>query len=146
MTKCPFGVKHCAGPDSTQCCNLCAARRGDYNQGTPEYVAIQNEKAAVDMVNHPPHYGQHPSGVECIRIAEHYNFNVGNAIKYLWRAGLKGGLLEDLQKAEWYIHREIERVQRNGILSDSSELDAGEGTGVPNASVTTPADVQRDVR
>ena len=65
-----------------------------------------------DMVNHPPHYGKHPSGVDCITIVEHFNFNVGNAIKYLWRADHKNGL-EDLQKAAWYINREIERVQRD---------------------------------
>lgn len=41
------------------------------------------------MVNHPPHYTSDPSGVECITITRHRNFNIGNAIKYLWRAGLK---------------------------------------------------------
>ena len=59
-----------------------------------------------DMVNHPPHYTSHPSGVECIQITEHMGFCVGNAIKYLWRADLKGGV-EDLQKARWYIDREL---------------------------------------
>lgn len=65
-----------------------------------------------DLVNHPPHYSAHPSGVECIVITEHYNFNVGNAIKYLWRAGLKEGTdpVEDLKKAAWYVNREIERL------------------------------------
>lgn len=62
-----------------------------------------------DPVNHPSYYTSHPSGVECISIAEHFNFNIGNAIKYLWRAGLKGNELEDLQKARWYLDREIER-------------------------------------
>ena len=68
----------------------------------------------TDLVNHPPHYGSHPSGVECIRIVEHYNFNVGNAIKYLWRAGLKDGVdpVEDLQKAAWYVNREIVRLRK----------------------------------
>lgn len=42
-----------------------------------------------DPVNHPQHYTSHPSGVECITIARHYCFTIGNAIKYLWRAGLK---------------------------------------------------------
>ena len=60
----------------------------------------------ADMVNHPPHYTSHPSGVECIQITEHMGFCVGNAIKYLWRADLKGGV-EDLQKARWYIDREL---------------------------------------
>ena len=64
-----------------------------------------------DMVNNPPHYTAHPSGIECIQITEHFNFNIGNAIKYLWRAGLKGSKEQDLQKALWYIEREIQRIQ-----------------------------------
>lgn len=62
-----------------------------------------------DFVNHPPHYTAHPSGVECIQIAEHLNFCLGNALKYIWRAGLKGDEIEDLKKAAWYLNREIER-------------------------------------
>ncbi len=62
-----------------------------------------------DPVNHPQHYTQHPSGIECITITEHFNFNVGNAIKYLWRAGLKDDAIQDLEKANWYISREISR-------------------------------------
>lgn len=64
------------------------------------------------MVNHPPHYTSHPSGVECIDVTEHYNFCVGNAIKYLWRAGLKNDAIEDLKKARWYVDREIQRLTR----------------------------------
>ena len=65
-----------------------------------------------DSVNNPPHYTGHPSGVECIKITEHMNFCLGNAIKYIWRAGLKSDdALEDLRKARWYIDREIARVQ-----------------------------------
>ena len=63
-----------------------------------------------DSVNHPKHYTQHPSGVECITVTRHFNFNIGNAIKYLWRAGLKGSALEDLQKARWYVDDEIKRL------------------------------------
>lgn len=63
-----------------------------------------------DMVNHPPHYTEHPSGVECIQIVEHMNFCRGNAVKYIWRAGEKGDPIEDLKKARWYIDREIERL------------------------------------
>lgn len=62
----------------------------------------------VDLVNHPPHYTNHPSGIECIQITEHMNFCLGNALKYIWRADLKNGV-EDLEKAEWYIKREIAR-------------------------------------
>lgn len=69
-----------------------------------------------DAVNHPKHYTSHPSGVECIDIVEHMTFNCGNAVKYLWRAGLKDATpqLQDLQKAAWYINREIERLQQDG--------------------------------
>lgn len=66
-----------------------------------------------DAVNHPKHYNAHPSGVECVDVAEHYGFNVGNAIKYLWRAGLKStDPIEDLRKAVWYVNREIERLTK----------------------------------
>jgi hypothetical protein len=66
-----------------------------------------------DNVNHPKHYTNHPSGVECIEITEHMNFCIGNAVKYLWRAGLKGEQVEDLRKARWYIDREIARILNN---------------------------------
>jgi hypothetical protein len=64
-----------------------------------------------DMVNHPQHYTQHPSGVETIQITEHMNFCLGNAIKYILRCDHKGEPLQDLQKAAWYLQREIERRQ-----------------------------------
>lgn len=70
-----------------------------------------------DPVNHPSHYTSHPSGVECIQITEHMNFNLGNALKYLWRAGLKDGTETelDLKKAKWYIQRELERLVKLGV-------------------------------
>jgi hypothetical protein len=63
-----------------------------------------------DPVNHPKHYISHPSGVECIEVTEHFNFNKGNAIKYIWRSSDKGKEVEDLRKARWYIDREIARI------------------------------------
>ena len=64
-----------------------------------------------DPVNHPKHYTEHPSGVECIQITEHMNFNLGNTVKYIWRAGLKTtDSMEDLRKARWYLDREIARM------------------------------------
>lgn len=64
-----------------------------------------------DLINHPVHYTSHPSGIECIQVTEHYNFCLGNAIKYIWRAGLKStSPVEDLRKARWYIDREIQRL------------------------------------
>jgi hypothetical protein len=62
--------------------------------------------AEHDAVNYPRHYVSHPSGIECIQITEHMGFCLGNAFKYLWRADLKNGT-EDLEKAVWYIQREI---------------------------------------
>ena len=82
----------------------------------------------TDMVNHPPHYTSDPSGVECIEITRHRNFNVGNAIKYLWRAGLKKDAelidntktIEDLRKAIFYIEDEIKRLSATyGITGET---------------------------
>jgi hypothetical protein len=68
--------------------------------------------APPDMVNHPPHYTQHPSGVECIEITEHMNLCLGSAMQYIWRADLKFDAIEDLEKAVWYLNREIGRRKR----------------------------------
>lgn len=65
-----------------------------------------------DKVNHPTHY-RHPSGVECITVAEHMGFNLGNVLKYIWRADQKGAPVEDLKKAAWYLAREIERREKS---------------------------------
>ena len=62
---------------------------------------------AFDSVNHPKHYTSHPSGVECIEITEHMGFNLGNALKYIWRADLKADAIEDMEKAVWYLQREL---------------------------------------
>lgn len=74
------------------------------------HIGVEPKKP--DPVNHPKHYTSHKSGVECIQIAEHYNFCRGNALKYLWRAGEKGNEIEDLKKAAWYIQREIQRLEK----------------------------------
>ena len=65
----------------------------------------------TDAIN-PPHYQDHPSGIQCIEITEHMNFCLGNAIKYIWRAGLKNNAIEDLEKARWYLDREIEKMYK----------------------------------
>ena len=70
-----------------------------------------------DMVNHPPHYTGHPSGVECITITRHMGFNLGNALKYIWRADLKGNAIEDLKKAAWYLNDEIQKREQNAGAS-----------------------------
>lgn len=73
----------------------------------------------TDTIN-PDHYKTHQSGIECIEITEHMNFCIGNAIKYLWRSGLKGNAVDDLQKAAWYIDREIARLKKAEV--DQMEL------------------------
>ncbi|WP_443095052.1 DUF3310 domain-containing protein [Rothia koreensis] len=62
----------------------------------------------------PPHYQGFSNGAEVIDITENLNFNRGNAIKYLARAGRKDPTktLEDLEKGAWYVAREVERVKR----------------------------------
>ena len=62
-----------------------------------------------DNVNNPNHYTSHPSGIECIDITRHMNFNLGNAFKYIWRADLKNNAIEDLEKAVWYLQDEIKK-------------------------------------
>lgn len=82
----------------------------------------------IDNVNHPKHYTSDASGVECIQIIRHRNFNIGNAIKYLWRAGLKHDFdkesiqkeIEDLNKAVWYIVDEIHRL--GGICNVNTDI------------------------
>jgi hypothetical protein len=65
-----------------------------------------------DPVNRPAHYTSHKSGIECIQITEHMGFNLGNAIKYVWRADLKGDAIQDLRKAAYYIEREITKREK----------------------------------
>jgi hypothetical protein len=73
-----------------------------------------NSSGEYEQVDHPPHYNSHPSGVEAITITEWFSFNLGNAIKYAWRAGLKPGTaaITDLEKSAWYLRREVERLQK----------------------------------
>jgi len=81
------------------------------------------DSKVVDMVAHPPHYTSDPSGVECITITRHRNFNIGNAMKYLWRNGLKDDAsqqkrdkqVEDLRKAIFYIEDEIARLTTEAV-------------------------------
>lgn len=82
------------------------------NQAIKEWVDCKEEE---DVVNKPPHYTEHPSGIECIQITEHMGFNLGNAIKYIWRCDLKKDAIEDLKKAKWYIDREISKREKHHI-------------------------------
>ena len=92
-----------------------------FEEATPDVVDTYRRlnKVQEGLVDHPMHYNQHPSGIECIEIARHYCFSIGNAIKYLWRAGLKQEVgksdvtkeIEDLEKAKWYIDDRIKQLK-----------------------------------
>ena len=79
-----------------------------------EYVSLHNgiKLHEADNVNHPNHYTSHPSGIECIEIARHMDFNLGNVLKYIWRHGQKKRDNEGvLEKAAWYLNDEIEMLK-----------------------------------
>lgn len=77
-------------------------------------VALGNNMG--DAIN-PDHYQSDPSGVQCIEISENWSFCMGNALKYMWRSGKKDSSknIEDLQKAIWYIEREISRLDKGNV-------------------------------
>ncbi len=88
-----------------------------------EYSALGpvfEAEMANENVNHPSHYTSHPSGIECIQVVRHMGFNLGNAIKYIWRADLKGNAIEDLEKARFYIEDEIRR-RKGGTDATTSQ-------------------------
>ena len=105
-----------------------------------EIVALQTVKAVSSHeVDHPRHYNEHPSGVECIDVVEGLSFNMGNAIKYLWRAGLKESEPsgKDFDKAVWYIRREVALVKETGIA---------QGDWVLSLQKRTPFEASQRVR
>lgn len=65
-----------------------------------------------EEVNHPSHYNEHEAGIECIDVVEHMTFNLGNAVKYIWRCFHKGSAIQNLEKAIWYLEREIGRLKK----------------------------------
>jgi hypothetical protein len=78
---------------------------------------VQSTLPDRDMVEHPPHYRSFGAvcascghDIECIDVVQHLNFNRGNAVKYIWRAGAKGDEIEDLRKARQYLEFEIKRL------------------------------------
>jgi hypothetical protein len=98
-------------------CSSCAAKQLDQVRGVSPWVDPRTTEAPADpttteKVNHPHHYNCHPSGIECIEVVRHMGFNLGNAVKYIWRADLKGDSLQDLEKAVWYLQDEIAKRKR----------------------------------
>lgn len=102
----------------------------------------------TDPVNHPAHYTEHPSGIECIQITEHMGFNLGNAVKYIWRADLKGSAIEDLEKARWYIDRELtkrDHIDAEVVGADVPDFAPG-GVVIPEGGRVLTAEQVEDVR
>ena len=97
-------------------------------------------ESEIESVNHPNHYGGKGNPLEVINIIEYYglNFNLGNVIKYCLRAGKKDEIIQELKKAQWYINREIERLENNtshykgftGILSTGTKINTTDSTGL----------------
>lgn len=85
-----------------------------------------------DPVNEPQHYTSHPSGIECIDVVEHMSFCLGNVIKYVWRAHLKGSHLQDLKKAAWYLQREIERRETKPLTDNNPSANLPQGGRGPS--------------
>lgn len=94
----------------------------DHNQFSLKRALVpigDPDDSPADAVNHPSHYTSDPSGVECITITRHRNFNIGNVFKYLWRLGLKESAdkttkektLQDIDKAIWYLQDERARIE-----------------------------------
>ena len=82
----------------------------------------KNLGAPNDAINNPKHYNSNPSGIEAIEFIEHLKANVANAMKYLYRGGMKGDIIEDYRKAIWYTFREIRRILVFERQADADEL------------------------
>lgn len=80
---------------------------------------MEHNKQAVEHIDHPAHYNSNEATcdhcgkpIECIEVVRHFNFNLGNVIKYLWRCAYKGDSLKDLKKAMWYLDDEIKEREK----------------------------------
>lgn len=98
-------------------CSTCKPRN-HARVAMPATAAILNHKPGQvgplkEAVKHPEHYGKHPSGIECIDVVQHMSFNLGNAVKYIWRADLKHDAIEDMKKAIQYLQFEIDKRCKN---------------------------------
>jgi hypothetical protein len=92
-------------------------------------------KGVEEAVNHPNHYGGADNPYEAVKVIEAWgaNFNLGNCLKYIARRGRKSPLLEDLEKAQWYLQREIDTVKRNAQISALAEHTSAVGGALTGA-------------
>ncbi len=94
-----------------------------------DLILVMDNK--IDNVNHPPHYNSRDiyktcdcgasTHIECIDITRNFNFNLGNALKYIWRADYKDRTIEDLKKAVWYINDEIRQREKQVEFDNQSD-------------------------
>lgn len=112
---------------------------------------VLGESKGEDLVNSPRHYADGPvPDIECIQVTRWFNFNLGNAIKYVWRHEYKGNPIQDLKKARWYIDDEIARLEAGDPagreinpeahpgFSKTVEVDSDEGDG-QKVKITFPS-------
>jgi hypothetical protein len=97
-------------------CVLCKKTTTSNPSGICDRCIVEGHRD-WNAVTKPKHYNSHPSGIQQIEITRHMGFNLGNAIKYIWRADLKGNAIEDLEKARWYLDDEI--AKRKGIKRET---------------------------
>jgi hypothetical protein len=83
------------------------------------------------VIDHPLYYNQ-LGNIECIDVIQHFDFCVGSAMKYLWRAGLKEGAadIDDYKKALWYIQRKIELCENSQTETGLAQPPTGSGSTV----------------
>lgn len=100
----------------------------------------------TDTINHPAHYTGVTAEIECIDIARHLNFQLGNAFKYVWRAGKKGGRgkeIEDLKKALWYLEDSIQNGYND--LDQCDDLASGLASIVTRGDDSMRGDILRNI-
>ena len=100
----------------------------------------------TDIINHPAHYTGVTAEIECIDIARHLNFQLGNAFKYIWRAGKKGGRgkeIEDLKKALWFLEDSIHKGYND--LDQCDDLASGLASIVTRGDDSVGGDILRDI-
>ncbi len=88
-------------------------------------MATTQSEDPNERVEHPRHYNAHKSGIETIELIEHLPCNFANAVKYLWRCGLKATEtpLRDLKSARWYTEREQQRIDLYDLENEKSKTD-----------------------
>ncbi len=126
-------------------CPVCKLEMGRSRRCPRCRDRARGERTAADMVNKPPHYDL---GIEPIVVIEAWGlgFCLGNAVKYIARAEHKGTLIQDLQKARWYLDREIEYRKSLEVAQQVEPVPAGIPNPAPLCTCTGPARDKHDPR